>query len=294
MEGCMNKFRVTKSHTCIRHSGIAKLCLSLVFVLVSHGALTPVAADEPPALVAIIIDDLGNQLKAGRRAIALDAPLAYAVMPHTAYGARLASEVHAAGKEVMLHLPMQPTQMERIAGPGEISLENSIRQLRHIVATDLNSVPHVVGVNNHMGSLITRHPGHMRWLMDELAARGDLFFVDSVTTPASVAYAAALESGVPAARRHVFLDGDPDAAQIEVQFERLLQQARGRGYAIGIAHPYTSTLEFLEGALPQLQQSPEFRLVPVSRIVAELGNGKLQRESISTQLNLAAAREADL
>lgn len=267
------------------------LCVSLWFFVTSHAVLAD--ASEQPGLIAIIIDDLGNQLKAGRRAIALPAPLACSVMPHTAYGALLAGEAHAAGKEVMLHLPMQPTQMERIAGPGEISLENSNQQLRQIVANDLNSVPHAIGVNNHMGSLITRHPGHMRWLMDELAARGDLFFVDSVTTSASVAYALALESGVPAARRHVFLDADPDAAQIAAQFDRLLQQARARGYAVGIGHPYTSTLDFLEQALPLLQQNPEFRLVPVSQIIAQLGSGQLRREPTVSQLKLAASREAN-
>lgn len=282
------------SERCCHYSagrGGLPLCLVLVFVLLSSVPTMSVVAAGQPALVAIIIDDLGNQLGTGRRTIALDAPLACAVMPHTAYGARLAAEAHAAGKEVMLHLPMQPTQMDRIAGPGEISLENSIRQLRDIVASDLSAVPHAIGVNNHMGSLITRHPGHMRWLMDELAARGDLFFVDSMTTPGSVAYAAALERGVPAARRHVFLDDDPDTQQIELQFERLLQQARERGFAIGIGHPYASTLDFLEQALPQLQQNPAFKLVPVSYVVAELSSGQLQRELISTQLNLAAARE---
>jgi len=246
-----------------------------------------------PALIAIIIDDLGNQLIAGRRAVALDAPLTYAVMPHTAYGTKLAREAYAAGKEVMLHLPMQPMEMNRIAGPGEISLENSIRQLQRILATDLKAVPHAVGVNNHMGSLITRHPGHMRWLMDALAARGDLFFVDSVTTPASVAYATALEAGVPAARRHVFLDDDPAESRVAEQFERLKQRARQQGYAIGIGHPYAVTLDFLERVLPELRDQDEFRLVPVSHIVAMLGRGELKREDVLPASTLVASSHGD-
>ena len=265
------------------------------FWLVAAGFVLPAHAAEnrPQALIAIIIDDLGNQLLAGRRVVALDAPLACAVMPYTAYGARLAREAHASGKEVMLHLPMQPTQMERIAGPGEISLENGVRQLHRIVSTNLRSVPHVVGVNNHMGSLITRHPGHMRWLMAALAEHGDLFFVDSVTTPYSVAYAAALETGLPAARRHVFLDDDPVPASIDAQFQRLKKQARERGYAIGIGHPYDSTMAFLERALPVLQADPDFALVPVSQIVGLLESGQLQREVIPLQLSLAAALESE-
>lgn len=270
-----------------------KKAVALLWLAVAGFTLPLTAAESPqPALIAIIIDDLGNQLAAGRRIIALPAPLTCAVMPHTTYGARLAREAHAAGKEVMLHLPMQPMEMERVAGPGEINLENSVLQLRRIVATDLRSVPHVVGVNNHMGSLITRHPGHMRWLMDALVAHGDLFFIDSVTTPASVAYTAALESGVPAARRHVFLDNDPSQEQIAAQFERLKREARARGYAIGIGHPYSNTLDFLEQALPALQADTQFRLVPVSRIVSMLENGELQRDVVPLQLSLTAAADS--
>jgi polysaccharide deacetylase 2 family uncharacterized protein YibQ len=264
----------------------------MVFVVcTSMLSMSTATEAREPALIAIIIDDLGNQLVAGRRTVALDAPLTCAVMPHTAYGAKLAREAHAAGKEVMLHLPMQPMQMNRIAGPGEISLENNVRQLQRILATDLNSVPYVVGVNNHMGSLITRHPGHMRWLMDALAARGDLFFVDSVTTPASVAYETALESGVPAARRHVFLDDDPAAERVAEQFERLKHLARERGYAIGIGHPYAATLDYLERVLPVLREHGEFRLVPVSRIVAMLESGELQREELAPTGSLVALSE---
>lgn len=253
---------------------------TVLLLLAVAGSGTPpaIAETRAPALVAIIIDDLGNQLRAGRRAIALDAPVACAVMPHTTYGALLAGEAHSAGKEVMLHLPMQPMQMERIAGPGEISLENGAQQVQHILERNLSAVPHVVGVNNHMGSLITRHPGHMRWLMQALQKRGDLFFVDSMTTSSSVAYAMALEGGVPAARRHVFLDDDPSPAAVAAQFDRLLREAQKRGFAIGIGHPYPATLDVLEPALARLQADPRFELVPVSRIVAMLEAGELQRE----------------
>ena len=123
------------------------------------------SVSEPPVLIAVIIDDLGNQRGAGERTVELEGPVACAIMPHTRHATYLAQRAFAVGKEVMLHLPMQPMQMQRIAGPGEISLDTQRRQLEHILQIDLDSVPHVVGVNNHMGSLITRHPGHMRWLM---------------------------------------------------------------------------------------------------------------------------------
>jgi polysaccharide deacetylase 2 family uncharacterized protein YibQ len=225
-----------------------------------------IAVDIPPRFIALIIDDLGNQRVAGERTVALLGPVACAIMPHTSHAAYLAEQAHAAGKEVMLHLPMQPIQMERIAGPGEISLDTQRRDLSRILQLDLDSVPHTVGVNNHMGSLITRHPGHMRWLMEELKRRGNLFFIDSYTTPASVAYEIAIEKGVPAARRHVFLDNEATEAQVARQFQKLKQKANQHGSAIGIGHPYPVTLAFLEQELPLLSEQG-YKLVPIATII---------------------------
>jgi polysaccharide deacetylase 2 family uncharacterized protein YibQ len=294
MEGCMNDRQLQLSPLGALILGTLMAVLMLAGVLLAPARQALAAEENQPALIAIIIDDLGNQLGAGRRAIALEAPLVCAVMPHTAFGRTLAREAHAAGKEVMMHLPMQPMQMERIAGPGEISLENNMAQLRRILDNDLEAVPHAVGINNHMGSLITRHPGHMRWLMEALAARGDLFFVDSFTTSASVAYEAALETGVPAARRHVFLDDDPAPEKIAAQFEQLKRQALSRGYAIGIGHPYDATLNMLEKVLPELQRNGKFELVPVSHIVEQLEAGELQREFATVPQRLTVRRQGDL
>jgi polysaccharide deacetylase 2 family uncharacterized protein YibQ len=216
-------------------------------------------------MIAIIIDDLGNQKIAGERVVALPGPVACAIMPHTAHATYLAQQAHTAGKEVMLHLPMQPMEMGRVAGPGDITLDTSRSTLRRILDTDLQDVPYTVGINNHMGSLITRHPGHMEWLMDELRERGNLFFVDSYTTASSVALQTARAKGVPAARRNVFLDNDA-AADIDQQFKRLKALANRDGSAIGIGHPYPATLAYLEAKLPQLAREG-YRLVPVSTIV---------------------------
>jgi polysaccharide deacetylase 2 family uncharacterized protein YibQ len=235
-----------------------------------------VAAPDDKPLLAIIIDDLGNQRRLGMQVADLPGPVACAFMPHTPYAGELAERAHLNGKEVMLHLPMQPNEMQRIAGLGEISLDNERADLRRILASDLATVPHVVGINNHMGSLITRHPGHMGWLMDELARRGNLFFVDSYTTAHSVALAAALEHGVPAVRRHVFLDDDPEPAAIARQFARLQRQARQRGFAIGIGHPYPATLEFLQSSLPGLSAAG-FQLVSIGEILRRLAQGELEQ-----------------
>jgi hypothetical protein len=256
----------------------------LLGLLITGSVVAENSADDvtvvSPPLIAIIIDDLGNQRAKGERVIALPGPVACAVIPHTAYSTYLAEEAYAAGKEVLLHLPMQPIEMERIAGPDQIRLDTDRSNLRRILNTDLDDVPHTVGINNHMGSLITRHPGHMEWLMDELKTRGDLFFIDSYTTASSVAYEMAIEKSVPTARRTVFLDTDITAENVAKEFERLKHTARKQGFAIAIGHPYLVTLDYLEKALPLLAEQG-FQLVPVSRIV-ELGSSAREKSKESS------------
>lgn len=226
--------------------------------------LNPVWASE--VFLSIIIDDLGNALEAGQRTVRLDGPVACAILPHTPFGGTLATQARDAGKEVMLHLPLQSEDGVGWAGPGEIGLNTTREQFRRILHRDLKAVPHIVGVNTHMGSLVTRHPGHMSWLMEELSQQSDLFFVDSFTTPESVALNAALEWGIPAARRDVFLDDDRSASAVDRAFDKLLRVAKEQGHAIGIGHPYPATLEVLERRLPELT-GQGIVLIPVSDVV---------------------------
>ena len=130
-----------------------------------------------------------------------------------------------------------------------------------------DAVPHVIGINNHRGSLLTRHPGHMRWLMEELLEREGLFFVDSFTTHESVALQIAAELGVHARKRDVFLDPDSTTQTLQREYNRLKSVARKRGNAIAIGHPYEATLALLEKELPLLAEQG-FDLVPVSELVA--------------------------
>ena len=152
---------------------------------------------------------------------------------------------------MLLHLPLESTGAAEDDEPRTITLDMSRRQFSLAIAESLAEVPFAVGINGHRGSLLTRHPGHMAWLMEEIGERG-LLFVDSYTTHRSVALAMAREAGVPATRRHVFLDADPDPAAIAAEFERLKSMARSRGSAVGIGHPYASTLAFLEAHLQGL------------------------------------------
>ncbi len=230
-------------------------------------AVPAVASQEPH--VSIIIDDLGYRLDAGRRAIALPGPVACAILPGAPRSRHLARYAHERGKEVLLHLPMQAMDDmddQVPASPGSLSIDMSRQALARAFADAMQSVPHAVGVNNHRGSLVTRHPGHMHWLMQTIREQRLEFFVDSYTTHKSVALKLAAENGVAALKRDVFLDTDPDPAEIRRQFERLKTLARRNGAAVAIGHPYPTTLEALEQLLPSLGDEG-IRLVPVRELL---------------------------
>lgn len=226
-------------------------------------------ADDDAALpvITVIIDDMGNHGGWGDAALHIPGPVTYAFLPHTPHARRLALAAHAAGKEVMLHLPMQ-SHDGNLLGPGALTLHMTEQAFQRTLDENLAAVPHVRGVNNHMGSLLTRHPGAMAWLMQGIHRHGELFFVDSRTTLATVGEQIATEYDVPNARRDVFLDNDRDPAAIERQFRRLVKQAQRRGYAIGIGHPYPETSQVLTEQLASIE-TLGVRLVPASEMIRQ-------------------------
>lgn len=199
------------------------------------------------------------------RALQLPGAVTYAFLPHTPHSHSLAETAHKLGKEVMLHLPMQAMDSNRLLGPGALTLDMSRSRFRKTLRENLDAIPHVAGINNHMGSLLTRHPGHMQWLMEEIEQRAGLYFIDSRTTPHTVAAQLAREHRIPARQRDVFLDDDPNPTAILYQLKRLIDKAGRQGSAIGIGHPYGSTLTMLNVMIPRLAQAG-IALVPVSEL----------------------------
>ncbi len=228
---------------------------------------TPSFAGKVTPAIAIVIDDMGDRLQAGLRVIRLPGDVTCSILPGTPYSKQLAQTAHKHGKQVMLHLPMEATHKHPL-GPGGITLHMTQQEFVGAVEKDIASIPHVSGVNNHMGSLLTQHPGHMQWLMEVMRDYPNLFFVDSRTTVKSVALRIAKEHQIPSARRDVFLDDDPSPEAIASQFDKLIKIAKTTGSAIGIGHPYGNTIELLEKKLPDLLEREGVQLVPVSQIIS--------------------------
>ena len=249
-----------------RATGNAGLLCAAVLLSCAVATAQVVAAQAHAGAprIAIIIDDIGHSLVKGERVIALPAPVTLAVLPFTPYTAALAARAREAGKDVILHQPMQAIRAGR-QERGTMTKAMDSTLLRKALRKSLAQVPHAIGVSNHTGSLLTSNAKSMAWLMEEVHAQG-LFFLDSRTTDETVAVASARAAGVPNITRDVFLDHVVEPEAIAHQFNRALRLAERQGFAVLIGHPHDATLSLLERELPSLA-SRGFQLVPVRALV---------------------------
>jgi polysaccharide deacetylase 2 family uncharacterized protein YibQ len=223
---------------------------------VKRPAATPTPRPAPPpgarGRMAILLDDAGQQIQLVPQATSLPREVGVAVLPFLPYSTETAVEVHEAGHEVWLHLPMEAVG-DNDPGPGALMTDMSDDELRDAVFMAINNIPHLVGVNNHMGSLATADLRMMTWVMQDLAAM-DLAFIDSRTTVQTVAETAARAQGVKAGRRHVFLDNERSPSAIRAQLEEAIYRSRMEGEIIAIGHLNEVTVAVLADELPKLEE----------------------------------------
>ena len=217
-------------------------------------------------IVSIIIDDLGYERGIAEKFLSLECPLTYALLPHSPHLREIAEQAHQRGCQVMLHQPMEPRQYPRVdPGPGALLSKMSTNERLRVLKQNLDAVPHLHGVNNHMGSKMTADSAHMNQVLSILKKRG-LYFIDSRTTPDTLSRSSARLFHVPFAERDVFLDHVPEPGFIRSQLQRLVSVAKEKGRAVGIGHPYAATYRVLSEELPGLKK--RVRLVPASEVVS--------------------------
>ena len=212
----------------------------------------PRAGNPNAPKLAIIVDDCGQWVDTERGFIALPVPVTLSVLPDVHATTTIMREAAAAGKGVMLHLPME-TISGLNPGPGKVTTEMTDAQITQQVEDDLAQVPLAKGVNNHEGSKASADPRVMRDVVDVLAKHGDLFFIDSRTSAKSVGEQVAAAAGLPTASRDVFLDNKADVAYTEGQLREAAAIAKRTGSAIAIGHPRPTTLEAVRAMIPELQ-----------------------------------------
>jgi len=218
-------------------------------------------------LVAIVIDDLGEDYKAFKKLLALDIPITYSVLPFHRHSRRIANEAHEKNGEVILHLPMEPKNSSNYTmNHGTLLTSMKEDQLLSQLERNLNAVPHITGVGNHMGSTFTEDQDKMGIVLEMLKEKG-LFFLDSRTSKKTVGYALAREMGMKAVKRDLFIDNSREPLLIDKQLKKLPSLVKKNGgHAIAIGHPHYATIDGIERNISFLKEQG-ITFVPLSQLV---------------------------
>lgn len=224
---------------------------------------SPMEEDTRPT-ITIIIDDLGYNRRGMEESLSLPVEVALAILPHTPFSKKTALAATEQARTIMLHVPME-NERELKLGPGGLYKHMNEAELKKTLKEGIESVPGVTGINNHMGSLLTQDKEKMKWVMEVIQPL-ELFFVDSLTSPNSVALANANHFNLTTTIRDVFLDNVQNEKAIDRQFRRLIAIAKKRGRALAIGHPYPTTMSYLSKRLAKLDDEG-VRLVSIGDYV---------------------------
>ena len=230
-------------------------------------------------VISIIIDDLGYRNVDDINALKLPGPITFAIMPHSPNSLKVSALARQSDNNIILHLPMEAVENEknRFLGPGALKVEMSENEFISTLSKNIHSIPNIIGVNNHMGSLLTKHTEQMEWLMDYLSLQ-KIFYVDSLTSSETVANYVAHKKNVPYLKRDIFLDNFRDREYINKQFKELVTIAKRKGSAIAIGHPHPETIEVLNDNLRRLDEYG-VRLINLKDMIKALHNNEYNKIS---------------
>ena len=218
--------------------------------------------------IAIVIDDIGFDLTPLDELLKIDAQITFSILPHCTYSIDAAKKLHRAGKEILLHLPMEPYGYpDKNPGAGALFSWMNGEEIRHLVKEDIEAVPHISGANNHMGSRFMEDEDRLDIVFNQLNEKG-LFFVDSLTTRRSKGKELAKKTGIRFASRDIFVDNIQDSAII---FQNLLNPLKKRNRwktLLIIGHPYPCTISALKEAIPRIK-AEGIDIVPVSDLISK-------------------------
>lgn len=215
--------------------------------------------------IAIILDDGGYGLSDDALSlIKTGFPITISIIPNLSYSKKTAEIVYKNKGEVMVHLPMEARKDGK--DKGVISSYTDKEKIKEITKEAISDIPYCVGVNNHKGSKATADKAIMEPVF-EVIRENNLYFVDSLTTPKSIAYKLAIKMEIPSSKRDIFIDNNDDPSYVLSYFYELIKVARKNGSAIGIGHIYKkATIAVLKEQLPNLEKEG-IELVHVSDIV---------------------------
>jgi polysaccharide deacetylase 2 family uncharacterized protein YibQ len=246
----------------------------LLFILIFFSLQTDASAEKQDSTTlkaAIIIDDFGGGTGGVRDFLEGDIPITAAVMPFTESSQKHAEWAYNNGFEVMIHLPMEPKRGKRSwLGPKPITVDLSPEEVRQRVKEAIKSVPHAVGLNNHMGSLAVEKEEIVRAIV-EVAKENKLYIVDSATSPKSKFPEIAKELGVPLLKRDVFLDDISSSSHVRNQMLRLAKVTEIKGKGIAIGHVGITGKICSVGIFQSMEEfnKRQIKIVPVSELFSD-------------------------
>ena len=213
-----------------------------------------------------MIDDFGyTEGGIAGEILDLDLPLTVSILPELRHSKHVLARAKRQNRCVLLHLPMEA----REPYPEDlqpITIDMSDAEIVSLVGEYMESLPGVDGVNNHQGSRATADVRVMRAVCRVLGDY-DVFFLDSLTSPESVAYNVAIEAGLRAVVNSEFLDDATDRREdVDARLRQLVETARERGYAIGIGHPHPWTFAALRD-FPEFLLTTEVELVSLCDLI---------------------------
>lgn len=246
--------------------------------VISEGPKYPVLPDipyTPPSgekpILAIVVDDGGNQMNLTKSIAGLGIPMTWAILPYTRHAVETAKLAESLQIPYILHLPMQAQSDKDGSSEYIVGRGMTRQQIYDATLKALNSLPNPIGLNNHRGSLATSNSEIIEPVIAVLKERG-LMFVDSRTSAQSVAYDVARASKVPTLRNRGFLDGSPEKNVIEKRFAEIVKVAVKRGDAVVICHFRPTTVTFLE-SLARRKDTLPVRLVTIPEMATLLNIG---------------------
>lgn len=273
--------RKPKNHRVKRR--IVVICIGILFLLFASVSFSFLSQEEKVAKssgtllgnettvteknrIAFIIDDIGYDPAPVHKIVQLDIPITLSILPHCPYSRKAAAEAALNGLEVILHLPMEPYEYpEKNPGEGALFTHMTKGELIDLLEEDIEAVPAILGVNNHMGSLFMESEDKLTIVFSELKKR-NLFFVDSYTTSNSMGRRVAKKTGIVYASRNIFIDNNGQYRDTFEILDNLIKTRDRWKTLILIGHPYGSTLEALKVITPLLM-AKGIDIVPLSTLV---------------------------
>ena len=193
------------------------------------------------AKLVFVFDDAGHNLNQLEPFLKLPFKVVIAVLPGLPHSAEAAAAARKAGKQVILHQPMQAVNLSVDPGPSAIKPDMHTYEIEDLVRKNLAEIGPVVGLNNHEGSLITATQSAIGAVLDVCQAE-NIFFLDSRTNAETKAPQAALERGMKIYERDIFLDNEPGRDDIIAMIKKGLAVADKKGHAIMIGHIWSDGL----------------------------------------------------